>query len=120
MYSKMITFINNIKLSNYVWVFQYHLFLHNFCFKVDLHKRDLVLARNNKQEIGVKLLEGVKEFPQKDKDHAEKVHKQNLEMFNWTEEELDDGWIHLKHPQTGYLLEVSQCGQKLKYQGNKK
>ena len=91
-----------------------------FCFKVDLHKKDLVLARNNKQEIGVKLLEGVKDFPQVDKDFAENIRKVNLEMFHWTDEEVDDGWIHLKHPKTGYLLEVSQCGKKLTYQGNKK
>ena len=102
------------------WVFQYHSILHYFCFKVDLHKKDLVLARNNKQEIGVKLLEGVKDFPQKDKDFAENIRKVNLEMFHWTDEEVDDGWIHLKHPKTGYLLEVSQCGKKLTYQGNKK
>ena len=91
-----------------------------FCFKVDLHKKDLVLARHNKHEIGVKKIEGSKSIPEEDKVHAAKTQKANLKMFHWTDEELDDGWIHLKHPITGYLLEVSQCGKKLTYQGNKR
>ena len=86
-------------------------------FKVDLHKKDLILARNNEQEIGVKKLDPKKDFPQKDKDFAALIKKNNLEVFNWTVEEEDDGWVRLKNPKTGYQLEVSECGQTLTYQG---
>ena len=41
---------------------------------------------------------------------------ENLE-FKWDLEHLEDGWVLIKNPNTGYLLSSSQCGEKLFLQG---
>ena len=92
-------------------------FLNHYFFKVDIHERKLILLRNNKHQVGVKKLDPKKEIPEDEKEFAADVKRKNLLMFNWTLEEDVDGWFQLKHPKTGYQLEVSECGQTLTYQG---